>query len=229
MNFKKNHTCVSCDKKCAIFQLLNEEELTLLENRRFEVKHKAGEIIAKQGTLSSYIISLNKGMAKVYIEGDNKNLILSLVKPTELIGGPGIFVDTRMHYSVAALKDSTVCLIEVDAFKKVIRQNGYFAEAYIENFSRRSIHTFNHFAHITQKHMHGRLAECLIYLSEAVFKADAFDMVINRQELGDYTAMTKESVCRILKDFKDDAIIKLKGNYIELLNKDQLRQISANG
>lgn len=229
MNFTNKNTCINCNRKCGLFKLLKDNELQFFEDNRYEVHHKAGEIIAKQGSLSSYIISFNTGLAKIYIEGDkNKDLILGLVAPTEIVGGPGIFVDSRMHYTVSALVDSTVCLIDIETFKKTISNNGVFAEQYLSTFSKRCISIFDRFLVLTQKHMHGRVAETLLYLSEEIFNKKEFDMILTRQELGEFTAMTKESVCRILKQFKDEEVISLKGNHLIIHDSDQLRRIVQN-
>ena len=41
---------------------------------------------------------------------------IKIIKPTNIIGGPGMYVDRRHHYSVTALVDSCVCFIEVEIF-----------------------------------------------------------------------------------------------------------------
>ena len=82
---------------------------------------------------------------------------------------------------------------------------------------------------LTQKHMSGRLAGTLLGLSKNVFLSDNFDMLISRQELADLTAMSKESVCRILKEFKNSKIIEFEGTKIEIINRELLEKISEKG
>ena len=43
------------------------------------------------------------------------------------------------------------------------------------------------------------------------------------------SGMSKESAIRILKDFKDEGIISVEGNHIEILNDVQLHEISKRG
>jgi CRP-like cAMP-binding protein len=43
------------------------------------------------------------------------------------------------------------------------------------------------------------------------------------------SGMSKESAIRILKDFKDEEIIRVEGNHIEILNEEQLYKISQTG
>ena len=51
---------------------------------------------------------------------------------------------------------------------------------------------------------------------------------LTRKELGEFTAMTKESVSRILKEFKDESLISLEGSHIELHDKEHLQRIVDN-
>jgi len=129
--FIQSHSCVDCNCKNSIFSALSSAELELINSNRFEVSFKAGEMMFKQGTPSPHFRCLTTGLAKLYIEGYGKNLILSLVKPVEYILGPGIFVDNRHHYSASAVEDSTACLVDVITFKKMIRNNPDFADEFI--------------------------------------------------------------------------------------------------
>jgi len=54
-------------------------------------------------------------------------------------------------------------------------------------------------------------------------------MLINRQELAELTGMSKESACRILKDFKDSDVIDFQNSHMKILNMEALQKISRNG
>jgi CRP/FNR family transcriptional regulator len=82
---------------------------------------------------------------------------------------------------------------------------------------------------LTQKQMHGRMADGLLYLSKDFFKSDTFKLHLSRQEIADLTAMSKDSAIRILKDFERDGLIALKGNELSILDTEQLISISIKG
>lgn len=113
--------------------------------------------------------------------------------------------------------------------KEFVRVNGKFAEGLIKDISHKSQNTFGKLLDLTQKKMHGRLSDGLLYLSEELFKANRFECIITRQEIGELTNMTKESVVRILTEFQKDGIVKVEGSYIEILDKKRLKQISLSG
>lgn len=233
IQFKKSAICGNCNDcnlRSPLFSLLTSNELLAINEGRFEVSYKAGEMIFKQGSASSHIMMLTSGLAKIYIEGNNsRNLILKIIKPIEMFGGPGVFLDQRNYYSATALEDTTVCFIAHDNFRKALRSNADFAEQFIIHINKNAIFTFGKFADITQKQMPGRVADALLYLCKEIYASKKFKISLSRQDLADMTSLSKESFIRILKEFKEDDIIRLNGDDIEILNLERLERISAVG
>lgn len=227
--FSHSLNCIDCNCKSIIFKKLTDTELELINQNRFEVNFKAGEIMFKQGTPSPHFLCITKGLAKLYIEGYGKNLILGLVKPVEYIFGPGVYVDNRHHYSAAAVEDSSACMVDVNTYKQLIRENPDFAEEFIRRVSLQAIFNFDQFVSLTQKQMHGRIADALFYLSNDVYCRNPFDMTISRQDLADISGMSKESAIRILKEFKEEGILTVEGNSVHILNPTHLKKISETG
>ncbi|HPT13983.1 MAG TPA: Crp/Fnr family transcriptional regulator [Bacteroidales bacterium] len=229
--FRKDKTCCNfCLERSDIFSCLNQDELGVIGDNRSEVHFKAGELIFKQGTPAAHLLCLTKGMVKLYIEGyDNKNLIIGIVKPIEYILGPGIYVDSKHHYSAVAMEDSIACLVDANVFKTLIHTNPSFADEFIRKVSQLSIYNFEQFISLTQKQMPGRIADVILYLSERIYGSLSFTTTLSRQDIADMSGMSKESAIRILKEFKDEKIIAVEGNTFEILNLESLHKISQTG
>lgn len=228
-NKKKCLECRHCFRRNVLFELLNDKELELLNDNRTEVFFKKGEIIFKQGSPLSHIVIISEGLGKDYIEGPRgKNLIISIVQPYLISGGPGMYVDMRHHSSLMALMDTRACFIDVKVFKEVIRKNSVFAEEFIRCFSESSIHTFSQFVTLTQKNMEGRIAEALLYLKNDVFKNGSIKH-ITRQEIADLTGLTKESTIRVMKEFKNECVIEEEDKEIHILNEGALQKYADLG
>lgn len=229
--FKESTTsCKDCNFKWPNFENLTDEQLALIDSNRYQARFKPGEIIFKQGSPTSNAIFLTSGFAKIYIEGyDNKSIILSIVKPTRLIAGPGSYVDNRHHYSLAAITETTACFVDMAIIKRLVHENSSFAEGYLKDISKKSLNTFNKLLSFSQKKMHGRLAEGLIHLAFDVFEEQKFKCHLTRQELGELTGMTKESVVRLLKEFHDEHIIKMEDSFIEIVDRVKLEKIMVSG
>lgn len=224
------NSCETCTRRWKNFQLLTKEELNLVNDNRYEATFKPGEIILKQGSPSSNALFMASGMAKTYIEGSSgKNFVMSIALPGRLILGPGAYVNSRHTYTVSAITSVQACFINLEVFKNIVRTNGAFAEGLIEDISSKSIMTLNRLVDLTQKKMHGRLADILLYFADDVFKNDEYEMILSRQELGEMTNMAKECVVRILKDLEESKVIYSDSSKIKILDKEKLKMISLRG
>jgi CRP/FNR family transcriptional regulator len=184
----------------------------------------------KQGSPTSNALFLASGMAKTYIEGINgKNFIMNIALPGRLILGPGAYVDSRQTYTVAALSIVNACFINFNIFRQLVRSNGAFAEGFLEDISEKSLASLTRMVNLSQKKMHGRLADALLYFSNVVFMSDEYEMILSRQELGEMTNMAKECVVRILKELEDSGVIYSDSSRLKILDREKLIKISEKG
>lgn len=225
-----NTHCLHCRNKADIFNDLNENELTKINGCRVSVQYSAGEVIFKQGSPCHEFVCVTSGLVKCFIENDDeKKIIIGFVRPIEYIFSPGAYVDKRHHFSAIACEDTTICLVPTEMFNDLIRTNNNFAVNFISKISSQSIELCNQLANVTHKQIPGRLAETLLRLSQVVYKNNPFTSCLSRQDIADMCGMTKESVVRGLKTFKDENLIAVDGNTFHLLNVPMLETISKIG
>lgn len=229
VNENKCLDCKHCFKRSPLFALLSEQELDTLNDARMEVYFKEGEIIYKQGSPLTHIVILNKGFGKIYFEGaKGNNLILTYAKKYDLNGGIGVFLDYRHHSSMMAVTDCSACFIDIHVFKSVMKGHSEFMDGYLKGRSERVLHTYQQFSILTQKNIEGRMAESLIYLYEHIFDKQPIEH-ISKKDLGELTAMTLESVIRVLKAFQDEGFIEIEDQKFNILNKKGLEKIAHHG
>ena len=227
---KSTRSCHDCRSMSSLFCLLNDEELHLVDENKIHVNFKTGETIKKQGTFMSHVLSVNSGLAKLYIEGlEGRQAILRIVKPTSFIGGPGIYFDQRHHFTITALIDSSVCFIDLQVFKNILRGNQSFAEEFLKDFSHHVLNVYNRLIYLTQKQMPGRMADALLYLQDDIFDRPKFPMILSRFDLADLSAMSRESAVKILRDFQKEGLVKISDHEMEILDEEALRKISRIG
>jgi CRP/FNR family transcriptional regulator len=202
---------------------MTEDELNAIEETRYEVTYKPNEIIYKQGTNTSQIVTITDGLAKGYIEGTNdKNFIIDLFKPYTLISGPGIYVDFKHHFSLKAVEKTTCCFFSVKVLKDIINNNPLISEKVIEMISRRSISYFQKFVFLTQKQVVGRIAGNLIYLHDEIYGTNPINLTISYQDIAEMTGMTKDTVVRVLRDLCNEKIIEIDNTSIKILDFKKL-------
>jgi len=226
----KCKNCVECDLKSPLFSLLTIEELQSIKTDRYDVDYRAGDSIFKQGAAANNVLSLNKGKAKLYLEGiEGQNLTFKIAKQWELLGGPGLFIDNRHHYSARAIENSTVCFVNLARFKQIICSNIEFRKLFWKQVSLETVHLYNRFMSYTQKHMHGRMADAILYLSSEVYNESNTEITIGKQDLAELSGMTRDSVVRVLKRFTADKLIETNEKQIKIMNIDKLEELSRLG
>ncbi len=227
--FIKTGNCFDCSLKIDLFSHLTHEQLDTVNRNRSQVMFKPGETIFKTGSPLTHILCMTSGMAKVYLEDPNseKEILLSIIVPVEIIGGPGFLVDDRHYITVVALEETTACFVRVEDYKEVIFNNPKFSMELIKYRNERIIKYFDKIIHLTHKQAKEKVAETLVYLSDDIYNSNKFSTPLTRQDMADMSALTKESTIRALKELENEGLINCNLHDFEILNKPVLRKISG--
>ncbi|MEA3496344.1 MAG: Crp/Fnr family transcriptional regulator [Bacteroidota bacterium] len=227
-DFKNKFNCENCtQKEQCFFRKLNKEELQIINKNREEVHFKAGETIFKQGTTSKHFVYIHSGLVKILIETDiNKNFITQIVRPFHFLDFPAIFDNNRYNKSAIAIEDSLVCLIDIEVFKSIILSNTKYVASVIQHYNALQLNLSKRIISVIYKNMEGRIADALLYLVNEVYFTRSFTMTITRKDIAELAGMSKESTSRILTQFKNQKIIKVKSKQIDILDKKYLEKIS---
>lgn len=190
-----------------------------------EMNYTHGEVIVKQGTIAPHIIYLKSGLVKLYLEHHNRKQPLCIEKEG-LIGLESMYNDKYFQYSVSALSDSQVYLIELESFKNAIAVNASLGVIVIENINTRSMHLYERIITLTQKQAPGRVADIFLCLADRIFESNEFTLPCPRKDFAEMATISVESLSRILKDFKDEGIADIEGKTVRINNKEKLEMIS---
>ena len=221
--------CKVCQFQSPATKFLSNEEISKLSQNCSEIRLNKGDIIFKQGILSSNIVYLKKGVVKLHIEGPYKEQTIKITKGPAYLGIPTSFDKKYNRYSATVVEGAEACYINIDTFKQFVQNNGKFAYEIIVELCKNEINLFHKCISRAQKNARGRIADALIFFSEEIYEKDYFKLPMTRDELGNYVDTTRESVSRILAEFNNDGIIELKGKSVEIKNKEQLRLVSKTG
>jgi len=220
--------CSLCFDSKILFETLTELEETELKANSVTIKFKKGEVICKQGTYASNIIYLKEGLAKIFLEFNDKNIILRVEPAGQLLALQSLY-GNMYRYTSVAYEDTIVNLIDINFFRKLMFQNATFSYHIANAANDSTISAFDRVICLTQKKSHGRIAEVLICLYERIYKELKFKLHFPRKDLAELSNMSVENLTRTLNDFRNDNILKIKGNNIEILNLEQLKTISKKG
>lgn len=230
MNARTLTSCTVGNYKSACFSLLNDKEKAFVDENSVEVVFKKGENIFKKGTFANHIMYLKEGLVKVYIDEKLGPLILKVIPPCNILGLTSLGDDSVVYpYSAMAYVDSTVTLIDINVFKRLIESNAKFAAEVIRLLGENSLQIYGRFYCLTYKQSYGRLADIILCLTDRIYKSRKFELLMSRKELAELSGIATENLSRILKKFREDGIIGIEGKIFEILDYTSLKQISENG
>ena len=145
------------------------------------------------------------------------------------IGLPSLYGDDVHQYSTEALSETKVCEINFNIVKNLLKENCEFGTDIIKVINQDLSIAFDRIASFSNKQLHGRLAELLLYLQTDIYKSNPFKNGLTKADLANMLSTSKESVSRLMSSLKKDKIIKESKHNIHIINIDRLRRISETG
>ena len=222
--------CKYCVYRNLLFGELDDKEYEIINNARTEYVFKRGEVIKKEGERINSFLYMRKGLVKLYkTDRRGKDQILSINKPGDFINLLNIFSNAAYKYSIAALEETLVCDVKLDAFIDVVKNNSDFALSVLNRISKISDETIERRFALAQKQIKGRVANILLFLAEDVYRKNKFRLPVTRREVGELVSMTTENIIRTFSEFRKDGIIDLDGKVITILDFKRLKNIDKTG
>jgi len=223
-------SCKYCVYRNLLFGELDDSEYEIINNARIEYVFKRGEVIKKEGEHINSFLYMRRGLVKLYkTDKRGKDQILSINKPGDFINLLNIFSNSTYKYSIAALEETLVCDVNLDAFIRVVKNNSDFALSVLNRISRISDETIERRFALAQKQIKGRVANILLFLAENIYRKNEFRLPVTRREVGELVSMTTENIIRTFSEFRKDGIIELDGKVITILDFKRLKKIDKTG
>ena len=214
-----------------LFDGLSEDEKVFLESSMVSHVYKKGQIIFRGGMTPSGIYLLTSGKVKKYTIGDDgKPHIFYICNSGEVLGYHALLGEESYPDYAETLEDSTLSFIPKDVFLSLLDQSKGLSRKLLKSLS----HEFTVFIHSTtvfaQKTVRERLALALLMLKEKYTEKGAqekpVEITISRDDLANIIGTAKETLVRLLHDFKEEQIIETKGRTIRILHPAKLVRIA---
>ncbi len=212
------------------FHTLTKEEWDEIAKDQSMLTYSKGEVIAKQGAMTSYVVFILSGLARQFIQSETvRPFNIRVIQGGEFIGLTAIFGAREFNSSVVALSQTQACLIGIDVLRSLVERNNAFALRLI----KRHLQTENEFIEVVSrlhyKQMPGKLAQSLLYLQSInVEKMNIFPL-LSRNDLADFAGISPVNVVKLLKQFEMERIITLDKKDIRIIDTAALVRISKRG
>ncbi|PTT02051.1 Crp/Fnr family transcriptional regulator [Pedobacter sp. HMWF019] len=202
-----------------VVNALTEAEYQFLITKQGAQKYKKGEILFKEGMVPSGIYFIHQGKIKKYKTGPaSREQIIYVANKNELIGYHAILAEERYPDSAAALEESLITFIPKEDFLDILQQSTTFARRLLKALSHEYSVLTNNLSISSQGTAAERLALSLILIREkskiGTPAGEEPSINLSRADLANMAGIAKENVIRLLKEFKNEQIIRTEGRKI---------------
>ena len=212
-----------------ILSALTEEQREAFFSYRKLFVFDAGKLIFHDHGIPTGVYFLEEGFAKIYKIGFmGKQQIFYIYKPGDLLGYQAMLCNEPYEDFCEALTQCKLSFIEKEDFKHLMDTIPTLKDLLIKNISHEFGVLVNSIAVLAQKTVRERLALFLLVLEERFRKNNHKEGVIflSREDLANVIGARRESLTRMLSEFKNDGIIKVDGRNIKIKDKSSLEQIA---
>jgi CRP-like cAMP-binding protein len=213
-----------------LFKGLPDEICELLFTNKVIVYFTVGQTIFKEGSEPKGIYVLKSGKVKKHTATNfGKDHVFYICKEKEVLGYHALLSKETYPDTSTALTNCEVAFIPKEDFLKAIERSHLLSERLLQNLS----HEFGVYINSTKmlaKHtVRERTALNLLILNEK-FKQNEddtkIDIDLGRNDLASMVGTAKESLVRMLHEFKEENLITSKGRIIRIIDFEGLVKVS---
>lgn len=194
-----------------------------------ELNFKKGKLVFYEGGISTGIFLMKKGRAKIFSTGIyGRDQIFYIYKRHELLGYHALLCNEPYQDSCEALEDCKILFISKIDFDHLLKKIPNLKLLFIQNMSHEFGVLVNTITILAQRTLRERLALYLLILNERYYDEASKKSRINlpREDLANIIGTSRESLGRLLKEFKEDSLINVDKRTIVLNNFKALNIIA---
>lgn len=199
----------------------------LSETSEVRKVHKKDSIY-QEGSAPRFLYFLRSGKVKTgMINADGKEYITGVYKEGDFFGYLALMEGGAYTDNAVALEESELVLIPSADFHVLMDKNREVASRFIKMLSNDLREQEQRLLQLAYNSVRKRVAEALVML-HARYETDPgarVTMAVSREDLAGIVGTAKESVIRVLSDFKDEGIVETRASEITILNLDKLKRM----
>lgn len=206
------------------FQIMDIEE-----DKSDHLQYKKGQLIYCENSTPLGVYFVQKGKVKISKIGcDGKEQILRIATENEMIGYIDMVSNSRYTTSAKTLEDTTLLFIPKQEFWSTLKKQRQLFENFILLLSADLHEAELKIADLAYKPVRGRLADALLYLAKKFNKNqhEPLPISITRFDLACFVGTAKETINRLLSEFRKENILTTDGTKITILDANGLSRFS---
>lgn len=218
----RNQVSYNDNKSFINEKVIDELYESLLKSAETRILKKK-EVLIQEGSHPNRIYYLESGLLKnTKRTKDGREFTLNLFGDGEFIGQSHVLNNMDYDFSCEALETSTVKIVQADKWMETIVNHRDSLLYIMAKQYKHLIHKDQQLVTQSYASVSGKTAAALLYVLEITGK-DAIDL--SREDLSNIAGVAKETLTRMLSDFKNENIITVEHKQIKNINIEALKKM----
>ena len=205
-----------------LFNDLAEEDVQDVLQQVILADIKAGEYIFKTGDPPENMYLIYQGQMKIFINTmDGEEQIFYIYRDGDFVGGLNLLVQTPYRYIGQALTDCKVVVIPKAAFDKYFYDSPVVLRSVLVKSFERIRWAEDLIQRLATSNASMKTAGLLLKLAKRIGveteEGIKLELSMNREELGSYSGLRRETITRKLGEFKELGYIELVGSRVIII------------
>jgi CRP/FNR family transcriptional regulator, cyclic AMP receptor protein len=231
-NLEVEYSCAECRvRQERIFCNMSQGVVQALDTVKFTGLYPKGSLLFVEGEEPRGVFILCSGRAKLTTSStEGKTLIVKIAEPGEVLGASATILGRPYEVSAETIEPSQLNFIKRDDFIKFLNTHAeacmHTAQQLSEKYhsAQREIRSLG-LSQTTSEKLARLLLDWCDRTGEDTARGVRLKVLLTHEEIAQMIGTTRETVTRLLSDFKRRKIIDVKGSSLFVTNKPQLEHM----
>ncbi|MGO4987464.1 pyruvate formate-lyase-activating protein [Gallicola sp. Sow4_E12] len=219
---EKDKALIEEIKSLPLLKGISSEKMEEVLKEIHIIKKNTNDYVFQTDDEASYMYLILKGQVKIFYNTiDGKEQIFYIYRDQDFVGGLNLLEHESYLYNGQALTDCEIISIPREVFEEYILTNPESLKIILKMSFERIRWAEDLIQRLSTSNASMKTAGLLLRLKNSIGveteEGIKLELSLNREELGNYSGLTRETVTRKLGEFKELGYIDLIGNKIILI------------
>jgi CRP/FNR family transcriptional regulator, cyclic AMP receptor protein len=225
--------CIHCEHRhLRAFCNLTDEALKDYDRIGIMVNHARGARLFSEGDAARNVFVICFGQVKVSASSrDGKTMILKIAGPGDVMGLSAVLANLPHEVTAEVIEPCQVKTIRKQDFVEFLGRHGVASMHAAQSLSNEYMTVFHDAKRLALSNSAaGRLARLLLDWGRAAANGKPeikFTMALTHEEIANMAGTSRETVTRLLNQFRRDQWIAIKGSSMTIVKPEELEHLTA--
>lgn len=213
-----------------IFSGLNSKILKQISQLGSRKVYKKDSTILNENETGSMFFVIISGKVKVSRSSeDGREIILSILNPTDFFGEMAILDGLNRSANVIALETVELFLIQRADFLNLLNENPEIAISLLQELTRRLRASDMKIKSLSLRDAEGKVASVILQLAEDIGKIKNGKVEIERlpvqHDLANMAGTSRETISRTINSFAKRGLIEFEGSHLRIVDFEKFKEL----